>query len=783
LLAWLLVFSLALTLGLLLWSAKSQDEIAVAGSRHLASTAVRVLQSNLTKTVTDYTYWDDAYRNFAQDFNPDWFDQEFGNGPYLSDTFGITASFIIGPDNRVLRHMHDSEIAEPGLEHEVGRHVDGGIEELIKQARRTVAGEYQATGGLVEMAGQIYVAAVRVIHPHSEDLLKKAAITPGNAYLGVFMRPLNKDLLQEIADDFGLKELTHVADADASGGVTLPLGAADGRRFGTLVWQIDRPSRYVFRIVLPGLLAVVLCVGLLGWYVLNNLRRAQVALMKREAQFKQAHEITRLGYWHSDPTAQIVTISAELSAILGMPRPRECTMPYDEYLERFVHADDRERVRKETGMELVAGAHFETEYRLARPEPDERWVREVGQTITGERGVLIGEAGTVQDVTEVKRSEERLRQAQKMEAVGQLTGGLAHDLNNLLAVVQGNAEFLAEQAGDATARLTRPILRATKRAAELTQRLLAFSRQQPLHPRAVDVAALVAGMTSLLDRTLGETIKVETVIDPDLWPAWADPSQIEDTLLNLAINARDAMTEGGKLTIECLNARLDQAQVAANPELKVGDYAVVAVSDTGTGMSDEVQSKAFEPFFTTKEVGQGSGLGLSMAYGFASQSGGHLTIYSEEGQGTTVRLYLPKAEGKPATDEAQTTGDIPRGRGEVVLVIEDNADVRLLVVKMLNGLGYQAVDVADAAAARAALREDRQTDLILSDVVLSGGTSGLQFAEEVRARDPGAKIIFMSGYTAEAAKRHTSLASDGVPLKKPFSMRVLATALRKALDS
>jgi len=387
----------------------------------------------------------------------------------------------------------------------------------------------------------------------------------------------------------------------------------------------------------------------------------------------------------------------------------------------------------------------------------------------------------IEDITERAWAEEQLRQAQKMQAVGQLTGGVAHDFNNLLAIVLGNAELLSGKVGEDDPKL-QAVMRAATRGAELTQRLLAFSRIQTLQPQVIDVDALVGSMTSLLSRTLGETIEIETRLAPRLWNATADPGQVENALLNLAINARDAMAGGGKLTIECANAVLDEAYVAVNPEARTGDYVVLAVSDTGSGMSAEVQAHAFEPFFTTKEVGQGSGLGLSMVYGFAKQSGGQVTIYSEEGQGTAVKLYLPRAQGAAKAEDVPPSEEVPQGRGERILVIEDDPDVRDLAVNVLGGLGYRVIEVADAASAHKVLADGQAVDLVLSDVVLPGGTSGPEFAAEARAAHPGLKIIFMSGYPAEAAKRNGFVGSDSVLLNKPFRKLELARALRDALD-
>ena len=385
------------------------------------------------------------------------------------------------------------------------------------------------------------------------------------------------------------------------------------------------------------------------------------------------------------------------------------------------------------------------------------------------------------DITAMKQTEERLRQAQKMEAVGQLTGGVAHDFNNLLAVILGNAELLADKAGG-DVRRTEAILRAAARGAELTQRLLAFSRRQPLRPQPIDLAGLVAGMSDLLERTLGETIAITATASPELWSASADSGQVENAVLNLAINARDAMPGGGKLTIECSNVSLDGTCLAQNPEAIPGDYVLLTVSDSGTGMSAKVREHAFEPFFTTKEVGAGSGLGLSMVYGFAKQSGGHVIIYSEEGQGTTVKLYLPRARQAAKATNPQVPDDVLRGRGEVVLVIEDDAEVRDLVVKMLDSLDYQVIDVPETESASATLERGERVDLVLSDVILPGGRSGPEFAQEAGQRYHDLKIIFMSGYPAEAAKSNGLLGSDTILLNKPFERRQLAEALREALD-
>jgi PAS domain S-box-containing protein len=398
--------------------------------------------------------------------------------------------------------------------------------------------------------------------------------------------------------------------------------------------------------------------------------------------------------------------------------------------------------------------------------------------LNDEAGNLIGICSLTQDITEQKHAEERLYHSQKMEAIGQLTGGIAHDFNNLLAVIQGNGELLRGQVGPED-KLLSAILRASKRGSELTQRLLAYSSRQSLTPEAVDAAALIAEMSQTLTRTLPENISIEVSASPDLWWITADPGQLENAVLNLALNARDAMPSGGTLRMECENFQLDDdgpnIEQTSDLELVAVDYVVLTVSDTGTGMSKEVQAQAFEPFFTTKEVGSGSGLGLSMIYGFAKQSGGLVTINSALGQGARIKLYLPRAMFGTSDGERTVDDDVPPGKGEIVLVLEDDADVRALIITMLAGLDYQVIDTGDVAQARKVLASGAKVDLVLSDVILPGGESGPEFAETMSAT--GLNFVFMSGYPAQSANNDTLIDGGWPLLRKPFRRRQLAEAL------
>jgi CheY-like chemotaxis protein len=373
-----------------------------------------------------------------------------------------------------------------------------------------------------------------------------------------------------------------------------------------------------------------------------------------------------------------------------------------------------------------------------------------------------------------------------MEAIGQLTGGIAHDFNNLLAIIQGNIELVQERVkGEPKlAEMIDYALRASERGASLTKRLLAYSRQQPLAPKPVDIAVLIAGMTDLLRRALGETIEVRTHMAPALWPSRIDPNELEHAMLNLAVNARDAMPSGGSLSIEAENTHLDAAYAENNLEVKPGAYVMIAITDTGAGMSKDVIDHVFEPFFTTKPVGQGSGLGLSMVYGFVKQSGGHIKLYSEPGHGTTIKLYLPRVaehrEAEPAVQEAPIAAD---PKSEVVLVVEDDPDVRKLVLGMVESLGYHTVSAIDGPSALEALERIGKIDLLFTDVVLPRGMNGAVLAKTAQERQAGLRVLYMSGYTRNAIL-HNGALDEGVQLiTKPFRKADLALKLREVLSA
>jgi nitrogen-specific signal transduction histidine kinase len=388
----------------------------------------------------------------------------------------------------------------------------------------------------------------------------------------------------------------------------------------------------------------------------------------------------------------------------------------------------------------------------------------------------------------LRETQEQLALSQRMDAVGQLSGGIAHDFNNLLMIIMGNLERLRRQAqgpGGSAADLERSIanaLRGAQRAAALTQRLLAFSRRQPLNPTLLDLNRYLAGVSDFLQRSLGETIEIEVVGAPRLWPIEVDVPQLETSLVNLAVNARDAMPNGGKLTVEASNQTLDRDYRRTNPEVAPGQYALICVSDTGQGMTPDVLCRAFEPFYTTKEIGQGTGLGLSQVYGFVKQSGGHVKIYSETGHGTTVKLYFPRAHGRADDVEDDCCALHGSIDGETILLVEDDNDLRSHLSDTLRELNYRVLGAPDAKSALGILeRTSTRIDLMLTDVIMPA-MNGRELSNRARELRPGLKVLFMSGYSRNAVVHHGRVDGDVQLIQKPVSSQDLAARIRDMLD-
>jgi PAS domain S-box-containing protein len=452
--------------------------------------------------------------------------------------------------------------------------------------------------------------------------------------------------------------------------------------------------------------------------------------------------------------------------------------------DMFVPADISQKRRAEEERVLATGETLvDCVEKIVGASGSARWLSATKAPIRGPDGAIVGIVEITRDVTEKRELERRLIQSQKMESVGQLTGGIAHDFNNILTVITGTIDILREGVADRPdlAEVAKLIDEAATRGADLTRQLLAFARKQPLQPQEIDINALVVESTNLLRPTLGEQVLIESRVEEGAWWALVDRSQLVTAILNLAINARDAMPGGGKLAIETGNVVLDEASAGGNADLRPGPYVMIAVSDTGTGIPAALRDKVFEPFFTTKDVGKGTGLGLSMVYGFIKQSGGHIKIDSEEGHGTTIRLYLPRAAGKAApiveaAAPAQQTGH------ERILVVEDDRLVRDHVLAQLQSLGYAVVPAANAAEALAILDRGLAPDLLFTDVVMPGGMNGRNLADQAKRRWPDLRVLFTSGYIETAIMDGGRLDPGVLLLAKPYRKGDLARMVRKALD-
>lgn len=515
----------------------------------------------------------------------------------------------------------------------------------------------------------------------------------------------------------------------------------------------------------------------------TDMRRVQNDLAGREAHLRSILDTVPEAMVVINGVGIISSFSAAAERLFGYSADEVCgrnvkmLMPspdreaHDGYLSRYLTTGERRIIgygRVVTGQRKD-GSVFPME--LA-----------VGEALTGGERIFTG---FIRDLTSRHKIEEELRQSQKMEAIGQLTGGLAHDFNNLLTVISGNLEMIENKLADEKLLvLLREAQDAADDGAKLTGQLLAFGRRQPLNPKLVDIGQLVTGFSDLLRRTLGETIEFRTVVTGASNEALVDASQLQNALLNLTLNARDAMPKGGKLTIEISRVKLDVDYAQMYPHVRTGDYVLISVTDTGMGMTPEVKEKAFEPFFTTKGVGAGTGLGLSMVYGFAKQSGGNIQLYSEPGQGTSVRIFLHAAQkdviAASSNEDASRPAPIPGGT-EKILVVEDDPRVRRVAISRLTDFGYQVVEAANGKEALEQLERHDNIALLFTDIVMPGGITGDELAQRVREERPNMKVLFTSGY-AEPAIAGRELAQSGSWLKKPYTARELATRLRQLLD-
>ena len=429
---------------------------------------------------------------------------------------------------------------------------------------------------------------------------------------------------------------------------------------------------------------------------------------------------------------------------------------------------------------------FEAEGWRVRKDGSRFWASVIIDPIRNDEGELIGFAKVTRDLSEKRAIEEQLRQSQKMEAVGQLTGGLAHDFNNLLTGISGSLEMMRMRIAQGRMadfeRYSLAAQGAVKRAAALTHRLLAFARRQTLDPKPTNANRLLSSLEELIRRTVGLDIAVEIVGASGLWPTLVDPNQLENAVLNLCINARDAMPDGGKLTIETANKWMDE-RAARRHDLQIGQYVSICVTDTGVGMTPEDAAKAFEPFFTTKPIGEGTGLGLSMIYGFARQSGGQVRIYSEVGEGTTMCIYLPRHTEDAAPDEeAENVSSLDQvGEGEVVLVIDDEPTIRMLVAEVLADSGYAVIEAVDGPAGLKVLESNARIDLLITDVGLPGGINGRQVADAARVQRPNLKVLFITGFAENAVLGQTRLESGMFVMTKPFQMDAFAQRIREII--
>jgi PAS domain S-box-containing protein len=587
---------------------------------------------------------------------------------------------------------------------------------------------------------------------------------------------------------------TEEACAAGAPQAALSLAAKTGR-FTTEAWRVRKDgSRFWAMVVIDPIRQDGRLIGFAKiTRDITEQRNAQLAALESERDFRLLVQgVTDYALYKLDPDGLITSWNTGAERIKGY----SANEVIGKHFSLFYTTEDRAAGIPAQALE---GARHNGRYELegwrVRKDGTQFWANAVLDAIRDDNGRLIGFAKITRDLTErrqaqleLQRSQEQLVQSQKMEAIGQLTGGLAHDFNNMLAGISGSLELMKEQLAQGRfngfERYIATAQGAASRAAALTHRLLAFARRQTLDPRPVNANKLISSIEEMIQRTVGPAIHIETVLAIGLWPTLCDANQLENVLMNLCINARDAMPDGGRITIETANSWIEE-RAAQQRDMTPGQYVTICVSDTGRGMTADILARAFDPFFTTKPLGQGTGLGLSMVYGFAKQSAGQVRLYSEVGDGTSVHLYLPRHRGEVADEEEEPQVDqAPKATaGETVLVVDDEPSVRMLVTEVLGELGYSSIEAADGASGLKVLRSDVRIDLLISDVGLPGGLNGRQMADAARVNRPNLKVLFITGYAENAAIGNGHLEPGMHVLTKPFALDRLAARIRSIIKS
>ncbi len=572
--------------------------------------------------------------------------------------------------------------------------------------------------------------------------------------------------------------------------------AAEAGRFETEGWRVRKDGTRFWA------LAVVDAIRdkngvLLGFAKITRdmteREQAHQRLLDSEARFRRLVDaVVDYAIFQLDPNGIVATWNSGAQRIKGY----SAADIIGHHFSTFYTEEDRAAGAPARALATAKReGRYEAEGWRVRNDGTKFWALVIIDAIRDEQGNLLGFAKVTRDMTErmqaqraLRETQEQLAAAQRMEAIGQLSGGIAHDFNNLMMIVIGNLENAQRQtkgAETATPNLQRAInnaMRGAQRAAALTSRLLAFSRRQPLNPKPLDTNKFLAATSEFLQRSLGETIDIAMVGAPGLWQIEADPNHLESALVNVAINARDAMPSGGKVTLEATNVFADEAYCRVNPELSPGQYVLICISDTGCGMPPDVLNRAFEPFFTTKELGQGTGLGLSQVYGFVKQSGGHIKIYSEVDHGTTVKIYLPRHSSQIVEEEQESLGPEPSEKGETILIVEDDNELRSYLFEVLRGLGYRVLTAPHAQSALAVL-EHKATPihLLLTDVVMPT-MNGRELGRRAQQLRPGLRVLYMTGYSRNAVVHHGRLDEGVELLEKPITQNALAARVRTVLD-